>query len=93
MTKFFSLSKPRNYYSKRVNMKTIEENETLGPQERLEILMDAKGGTWYNGWKPFCLNCSCSQRMEQTSFGFKCPKCKNLIGWDLTRLQESPLNL
>lgn len=73
-------------------MKTIEDNEALTETKKLETLKLAKGGSWYNDWKPYCLNCSCSLRMEQKTFGFKCFSCKNIIGWDLMRIHESPLN-
>jgi tRNA(Ile2) C34 agmatinyltransferase TiaS len=73
-------------------MKTIKDNEILTETERMEILRLAKGGSWYVEWKPYCVNCSYSLRMEQKTFGFKCSNCNNLIGWDLRRLQESPLN-
>lgn len=31
-------------------------------------------------------------RMISTDYGFKCPSCGNMIGFNLTRLKESPLN-
>lgn len=73
-------------------MKTIKDNIQLTKEERLQTLKLAKGGTWYDNWKPYCLTCSTMNRMEQKEFGFKCNTCGNLIGWDLTRLLESPLN-
>lgn len=73
-------------------MKTIKENESLSESEKLETLKRAKGGTWYTGWKPYCSICSCILRMEEKPYGFQCSHCKNIIGWDLTRLKESPLN-
>ena len=67
--------------------------ERLSSEQKLETLKLAKGGTWYDGWKPYCLMCSYGGRMDERKFGFQCPKCKNMIGWDLTRLKESPLNV
>ncbi|MDO9185338.1 MAG: hypothetical protein Q7W13_04935 [Bacteroidia bacterium] len=73
-------------------MKTIKDNELLTESEKLKTIKLAKGGTWYNDWKPYCLNCSCNLRMQQKPYGFICSSCKDIIGWDLTRLQESPIN-
>lgn len=73
-------------------METINENINLSKEEKLVRLKKAKGGTWYDDWKPYCMNCSYGGRMVQTDYGFRCPKCTNMIGWDLTRLLESPLN-
>lgn len=78
-------------------MKTIAENEALSPEERLAQTKEAKGGTWYDGWKPFCMafptsKACTSPRMKHESYGFSCPDCGNLIGFDCTRLEESPLN-
>ncbi len=73
-------------------MKTVAEMEALSPEEQLSTLKLAKGGTWYDGWRPYCIMCSYSGRIQQMPYGFKCPTCRNMIGWDLTRLQESPLN-
>lgn len=36
--------------------------------------------------------CSYNGRMISTDYGFRCPSCGNMIGFNLTRLQESPLN-
>jgi hypothetical protein len=74
-------------------MKSIKDNEALSKEERLHQVKLAKGGSWYDGWKPYCLNCSSNSRMEETTYGFKCSSCKNIIGWDLIRLKESPLNM
>ncbi len=73
-------------------MKTIAENEALSKDEKINQLKEAKGGTWYDNWKPFCLTCSAIIRMNEKSYGFQCQNCKNMIGFDLTRLKESPLN-
>lgn len=73
-------------------LETIEENLKLSEEEKLSRLKKAKGGTWYDGWRPYCLNCSTSERMVATNYGFKCLCCGNLIGFNLTRLKESPLN-
>ena len=82
-------------------LKTINEMETLTEEQKLEMLKEAKGGTWYDGWQPYCLCCSTSGRMTRMPYGFKCEGsgdwfgrkgCGNMIGFDLTRLVESPLN-
>lgn len=73
-------------------METIQENLNLSKEEKLSRLKAAKDGTWYDGWKPYCMSCSFSGRMIQTDYGFKCPSCCNMIGFNLTRLKESPLN-
>lgn len=78
-------------------MMTIAENEAIPLDERLAILKEAKGGTWYDGWKPYCVQMTtpCAsrlERMEQTSYGFRCHTCGNMIGWNLERIVESPLN-
>lgn len=74
-------------------MKSIDDNIKLSQSERLDILKLAKGGSWYDGWKPYCMMCSYNGRMETENYGFKCPKCKNMIGFDLKRVKESPLNM
>lgn len=38
-------------------METIEENRNLSEDEKLHRLKIAKGGTWYDGWKPYCMMC------------------------------------
>lgn len=55
-------------------------------------LKEAKGGTWYDGWRPYCMMCNRSDRMVSEPYGFKCPQCGNMIGFNLKRLKESPLN-
>jgi hypothetical protein len=73
-------------------MKTVAQMEALSSNEKLVMLKEAKSGTWYDGWKPYCMMCSTMQRMAEKNYGFECTKCKNMIGFDLTRLAESPLN-
>ena len=74
-------------------METIKYNSTLSSEEKLNRLKEAKGGTWYDGWKPYCCVCSYNGRMISQEYGFKCPHCGNMIGFNLQRLQESPLNI
>lgn len=71
---------------------TVQDNNSLTEEEKLKRVKEAKGGTWYDGWRPYCMMCDYGGRMTQHSYGFQCPKCRNLIGWNLKRLQESPLN-
>lgn len=73
-------------------METVQENINLSDEEKLRRLKEAKGGTWYDGWKPYCCMCSTSIRMDSQPYGFRCRMCGNMIGFNLTRLQESPLN-
>lgn len=74
------------------NLKTVQYMAALSDQQKLEMLKEAKGGTWYDDWHPYCMTCSYGGRMKKRDYGFQCPQCKNMIGWDCTRLQESPLN-
>jgi len=73
-------------------MKTIAEYEAISEEERLKILKEAKGGTWYDGWQPYCTTCSTIMRMKSENYGFSCDHCGNMIGYDLCRVVESPLN-
>lgn len=73
-------------------METVQDNISLSEEEKLERLKTAKGGNWYEGWKPYCMMCSYNGRMNEQPYGFRCPNCGNMIGFNLTRLQESPLN-
>lgn len=74
---------------------TAAESSALPEEEKATMLRQAKLGTWYDGWKPYCgqVQARCSMpRMTQEHYGFRCPECGNMIAWDLTRLAESPLN-
>lgn len=73
-------------------METVQENINLSDEEKLKRLKKAKGGTWYDGWQPYCCMCHYNGRMTPMSYGFCCPCCGNMIGFNLTRLKESPLN-
>lgn len=73
-------------------METVAENESLSEAEKLERLKLAKGGSWYDGWKPYCMPCPGLHRMSPKPYGFECQRCGNMIGFNLTRLRESPLN-
>ncbi len=72
------------------------ESAALPEDVKLATLKEAKGGSWYDdNWKPYCVRDECTsglQRMEKHPYGFECKTCKNKIGWDLTRLDDSPLN-
>jgi hypothetical protein len=72
---------------------TVAEMIKLDADERLEMLKAAKAGIWHEGWKPYCLMCETMQRMAQRPYGFQCHYCRNMIGWNLNRLRESPLNI
>lgn len=73
-------------------METMQDNLSLSEEEKLRRVKEAKGGTWYDGWRPYCTMCDFGGRVRQYPYGFRCPKCGNITGWNLTRLQESPLN-
>lgn len=74
-------------------MKSKQFFTALSESQVFEILKGAKGGSWYDdNWKPYCLMCSTIERMGKRDYGFECMCCKNMIGFDLKRLIESPLN-
>jgi hypothetical protein len=73
-------------------MITSAESAALPEEQKWELVKSAKGGTWYDGWIPYCMLCNGLIRMPQRDYGFECPQCKNMIGWDLMRLADSPLN-
>ncbi len=78
-------------------METVEENIALSDEEKLARLKEAKGGTWYDDWKPYCVQShipcgSRLNRMVKMPYGFRCLYCGNMIGWNGHRLKESPLN-
>jgi hypothetical protein len=76
-------------------MKHAIEFINLSEEEKLSIVKAAKGGSWYYGWKPYCMIPTCKSglvRMAPTAYGFRCSSCGNMIGFDLKRLAESPLN-
>ena len=71
---------------------TSEQSAAIPEHTKLTMLKKAKMGSWYDNWKPYCCTCSSISRMIQHDYGFKCPGCGNMIGWDLYRLVDSPLN-
>lgn len=83
-------------------MKTKADMQALTEAEKLTMTKQAKSGTWYDDeWQPYCSMCSTMGRMTKKSYGFECEGkgdhfnrkgCGNIIGFDLTRLKESPLN-
>lgn len=73
-------------------METIKENENLSEEEKLDRLKNAKCGDLFDGWTPYCMMCDSSPRMISMNYGFVCTDCGNMIGFNLTRLVESPLN-
>ncbi len=79
------------------DLKTCEFMQALSPEQQLEMTKEAKGGSWDPKWRPYCTQeqvpCSSGRlRMDRMNFGFRCRICGNIIGFDLTRLKESPLN-
>ena len=73
-------------------MESVLDNTSLSKEEQARRLKKAKMGTWYNGWRPYCVHCSFNGRMTPKEYGFECPSCGNMIGFNLNRLKESPLN-
>lgn len=72
--------------------------ERMTDEQKQDILKVAKGGLWYEGWRPYCTQTvtpcdSRLTRMSLTSFGFRCNHCGNEVGFDLIRVNESPLNI
>lgn len=76
----------------RTNPPTVAEMEALTDEEKLAMVKQAKTGEWYDGWRPYCLQCSTVSRMLERPYGFQCGSCHNMISFDLYRLVESPLN-
>ncbi len=74
-------------------MKSVKEMSELSEEDKLALLKEAKPGTWYDNWHPYCGTCDTMKRMIKESYGFRCSCCRNMIGWDLFRLKESPLNV
>jgi hypothetical protein len=79
-------------------MNTIAYNISLSEEEKLNKLKEAKLGSWYDGWQPYCTQTQvpCKSglyRMDKMLYGFRCSFCGNMIGFNLQRLNESPLNI
>ena len=74
-------------------LETVEYNQSLSPEEKLRRRKEAKGGTWYDdNYTPYCMCCKQMPRMISRDYGFECPNCGNMIGHNMNRLAESPLN-
>lgn len=39
----------------KVAMETLQDNLSLSEEEKLRRVKEAKGGTWYDGWRPYCM--------------------------------------
>lgn len=63
----------------------MDLNELYKEIEKAEVDLNAR-------WRPYCMMCNRSDRMVSEPYGFKCPQCGNMIGFNLKRLKESPLN-
>ena len=72
--------------------RTRAESAALPREQQIATLKEAKGGTWYDDWAPYCMVCTSMARMGERDYGFECRCCRNQIGWDLCRLTDSPLN-
>lgn len=71
--------------------------QELTEEQKVEMTKFAKGPTWDPTWRPYCVQkqVPCKSgllRMDRMNFGFRCRVCGNIIGFDLKRLRESPLN-
>jgi hypothetical protein len=69
------------------------DSASIPDEIKSAMLVLGKGGTWYDGWQPYCLTCSTTHRTHRHPYGFRCGSCGNMIGFDLVRLADSPLNL
>lgn len=81
------------WYLEPSTLNTVGHQSALSDYDKMSILRQAKGGTWYDGWQPYCGTCSTVARMQTQPYGFQCSYCGNMIGFNLVRLKESPLNL
>ncbi len=69
--------------------------EQMTAEQKKEMLAKAQemsGASKNPNWRPYCLTCTTFDRMNSQPYGFKCRKCGNEIGFDLQRVEESPLN-
>lgn len=78
-------------------LKTCDDMRALSKETQDEMTKAACSGTWHPAWRPYCLQvqvpCDAGLlRMDRTDYGFRCRRCGNIIGFDLKRLRESPLN-
>ena len=86
---------------------TIPYQQSLSPEQKYEAVKNAKldmGCTWSDehdkNYTPYCGSSICSTssergcmpRMKHMPYGFKCGFCNNMLGFDMVRLEESPLN-
>lgn len=92
MTQVEQSSETESEVQEAPKMKSASYYKSLSIDKQLKMLKEAKGGTWYDGWKPYCLRCRGLIRMDSKEYGFRCSRCTNQIGFDLIRLLESPLN-
>lgn len=79
---------------------TVEYMRSLSKEEANEMVKSAKLAnhcTWSKefddyAYSPYCGVCSYNWKMARMDYGFKCSNCENMLGWDMKRLVESPLN-
>lgn len=71
------------YLQKIFQMETIQQNLNLSEEEKLKRLKRDKGRTLYDGQKPYCGMYSYRGRMNSMPYGFECPSCGNMIGFNL----------
>jgi hypothetical protein len=80
------------WYLEPSSYNTVVYQSSLNEEEKLNLLKESKEGRWYDGWVPYCLACSTMMLMDPRPYGFECSCCGNMIGFNLMRLEESPLN-
>jgi|GEM_PF-5463114 len=77
---------------------TVAYNTALSDQQKIEDIQNSCGKDKDLTYTPFCFariikRWACkSPRMISKPYGFKCPECGNMLGFNSERLVESPLN-
>lgn len=77
-------------------MPTQASQEALSEEDRVKAIEAENPHVDGKVWLPYCCAENCSSglaRMAKRKYGFECIYCGNRIGWNMYRLQESPLNL
>jgi hypothetical protein len=82
-------------------MNTVAFNTALSDEEKISRMNAAMSHCSPKDltYSPYCImmkgeqysNCT-SPRMTKQPYGWKCPDCGNMIGFNMERLEESPFN-